>query len=120
MITPAVTFAQTINCNSTPTPAGCLPNPLKVSSVNDILYLAVDIAMYVGVVLAVIFLIYAGFKYISARGNPEKLIEAHHFLLAVIIGISILIGATAIVATIKTTLTSAGVVNNSVFNGPTS
>ena len=98
--------------------SGCLPNPLKVSSVSDLLYLAVDIATYIGVVLAVIFLIYAGFKYIAAQGNSVKITEAHHFLLAVVIGIAILIGASAIVNVIENTLTSAGVVNSSTFSAP--
>jgi hypothetical protein len=123
-------FAQTSNPNSTSnsgcgssgagaaTPSGYLPNPLCVSSVSDILYLAVDIATYLGVILAVIFIIYAGFKYIAARGNPTKSTEAHHFLLAVIIGIAILLAATAIINVIKTTLTSAGVVNTNTFNTP--
>ncbi len=102
-------FAQT---------SGCLPNPLGVSSVSDILYLAVDIATYIGVVLAVVFLIYAGFKYVAARGNSEKITQAHHFLLAVVIGIAILIGASAIVNVIKNTLTSAGVVNSGTFDAP--
>ena len=104
--------------SSSPTPSGTLPNPLCVSSVSDILYLAVDIATYVGVVLAVVFLIYAGFKYIAAQGNSEKIKEAHHFLLSVVIGIAILIGASAIVTVIKNTLTSAGLVNSSTFNTP--
>ena len=112
-------FAQSTGCTSQTAQSGYLPNPLCVSSISSILYLAVDIATYIGVVLAVIFLIYAGFKYIAARGNPAKITEAHHFLLAVIIGIAILIGARAIVSVIENTLTSAGVVNSSVFNTPT-
>jgi len=110
-------FVSTVYAQTT---SGCLPNPLGVSSVNDLLYLAVDIATYVGVVLAVIFLIYAGFKYIAARGNSDKITEAHHFLLAVVIGIAILIGATAIVNVVKNTLTSAGLVKSTTFNSPTS
>jgi type IV secretory pathway VirB2 component (pilin) len=113
-----VLAATATDCNSQAAPAGQLPNPLQVCSINDILYLAVDIATYVGVVLAVIFLIYAGFKYVAARGNPEKIKEAHHFLLGVVIGIAILIGASAIVNVIKTTLTSAGVVSSNAFNAP--
>lgn len=121
VLLPSFAFAQTSGCGSTgTTPAsGYLPNPLCVSSVSDLLYLAVDIATYIGVVLAVVFLIYAGFKYIAAQGNSEKIKDAHHFLLAVVIGIAILIGASAIVNVIENTLTSAGVVSSNAFNAPT-
>lgn len=115
VLVPSFAFAQ-----STQTATGCLPNPLNVSSISDLLYLAVDIATYVGVVLAVIFLIYAGFKYIAAQGNQAKITEAHHFLLAVVIGIAILIGASAIVNVVENTLTSAGLVNSSTFSAPNS
>ena len=123
VLIPSLAFAATSGCGSgsagSSATSGYLPNPLCVSSVSDILYLAVDIATYIGVVLAVIFVIYAGFKYIAARGNPTKITEAHHFLLAVVIGIAILIAASAIVNVIKNTLTSAGVVSTNAFNTPT-
>ena len=119
ILVPTLAFADSSGCGGSTAASGYLPNPLCVSSVNDILYLAVDIATYIGVILAVLFLIYAGFKYIAAQGNSVKITEAHHFLLAVVIGIAILIGASAIVNVIKNTLTSAGVVNSSTFNAPT-
>jgi hypothetical protein len=95
-----------------------LCNPLNVSSIQDVLYLIVNIATYIGVILAVLALIWVGFRFIAAQGNPEKLKEARGFFYAVIIGIAILIGANAIVTIMKNTLTSAGVVKSGVFGNP--
>jgi hypothetical protein len=109
---PALT---TSNPSNSTCPANQLCNPLKVSSVQDVLYLIVNIATYVGVILGVLALIWVGFKFIAAQGNSEKLKEARKFFYAVIIGIAILIGASAIVTIIKNTLTTAGVVQSGVF-----
>ena len=109
---PALT---TSNHSNSTCPANQLCNPLKVNSVQAILFLIVNIAMYIGVILAVLALIWVGFKFIAAQGNSEKLKDARSFFYAVIIGIAILIGASAIVTIIENTLTAAGVVKPGVF-----
>jgi hypothetical protein len=123
LVTNPVTPTGTTNTNPTaPTgttnstcPANQLCNPLKVSSIQAVLYLIVSIATYIGVILAVLALIWVGFKFIAAQGNPEKLSEARKFFYAVVIGIAILIGANAIITIMENTLTSAGVVQSGVF-----
>ena len=92
-----------------------LCNPLNANSIQDVILLLVNIATYIGVILAVLALIYVGFKFIAAQGNPAKLESARKFLLGVVIGIAILLGAQAIVLIIKNTLTSAGVVQSTAF-----
>ena len=100
---------------------GCSPNtlcnPLKVGSVRDLLYLVVFIATDIGVIIAVLAIIWVGFKFIKAQGNPEELKEARKSFYAVVIGIAILIGASAIVNIVSNTLTSAGVVQPGVLGG---
>ena len=100
---------------ATNTTAGKLPNPLTTDSVQGVLYLIADIGTYIGVIVAVLAIIYVGFKFVVAQGNPEKISEAKMFLLYVVIGVAILIGARAIIDIIKNTLTSAGVVQPGVF-----
>jgi hypothetical protein len=107
---PATTGSTNTTC-----PANQLCNPLKVNSIQDALFLIVNIATYIGVILGVLALIWVGFKFIAAQGNSEKLTEARKFFYAVIIGIAILIGASAIITIIKNTLTTAGVVQSGVF-----
>lgn len=40
-----------------------------------------------------LFVVYAGFKYIVARGNPGKIEEAHTNFLYVVIGAMLILGA---------------------------
>jgi nitric oxide reductase large subunit len=93
-----------------------LTNPLKVESVQGVIYLAVDIAMYIGVAFSILALIYVGFQFVMAQGNTDKLKEAKMWLLYIIVGLAILISARVIVEILKNTLSSAGVVDSSVFN----
>ena len=111
-------FAADSTVSTPSTGATTLPNPLRTNSVQGILYLIADIGTYIGVIVAVLALIYVGFKFVAARGNPEKITEAKTFLFYVIIGVAILIGASAIIDIVKNTLTSAGVVQPGVFTSP--
>ena len=108
-VLPSIAFAAA-------NPAGVLPNPLKnVSSISDLLYLIADILTYIGAILAVLALIWVGFKFVAAQGKPDKLKEARNNFFAIIIGVAILVGASAIVTILKNSLTSAGVVSPSAF-----
>jgi hypothetical protein len=98
--------------------AATLPNPLNVSSISDVLYLIANIATYIGVILAVLALIWVGFKFVAAQGNSEKITEAKRYFFYIIIGVAILIGASAIISILKTTLSSAGVVQPCTFSNP--
>jgi hypothetical protein len=115
---PAGGFSNITGGNSGGAAAGSdnlLPNPIKASNIQDLIYLIVNIVTYIGMILAILALIWVGFKFIAAQGNSEKLKDARKEFLYVVIGIAILIGAAAITDIIKTTLTSAGVVDSSFF-----
>ncbi len=92
-----------------------LQNPLKVDSVKDVIFLAVDIAIYLGTAFAVLALIFVGFQFIAAQGNQNKLIDAKRWFFSVIIGFAVLISAKVIVEIVKNTLVDSGVVNKGVF-----
>lgn len=92
-----------------------LQNPLKVKTVEGVIDLVVNIAMYLGLAFGTLMLIYSGFKFITAQGDPGKVTEAKDLFFAVIIGIAVLISARLIVEVIRETLTSAGVVKQGVL-----
>jgi len=50
------------------------------------------------VVIAPLLLLYAGFTYITAAGNPEKVRTANRIILFTIIGFIIIIAAKGIIA----------------------
>lgn len=97
------------------TPTEKLVNPLKTDSVKSLLMLIVDLAMNIGIILAVLMIIYAGFKFVLAQGNPEAIKDARNLLFAVIIGLAVLIAAKTIVSIIQNTLIQAKVVDEKVF-----
>ncbi|MFW6210184.1 MAG: Mbov_0395 family pilin-like conjugal transfer protein [Patescibacteria group bacterium] len=78
-------------------------NPLGVDSIQDFLGAILEIVLVISIPIIVFFLIYAGFQYVAARGNPEKLQTAHRALLFGVIGAVIVLGGFAIV-TIVTSL----------------
>jgi len=84
-----------------------LANPLANGGVNDIPTLIqkiLEIVITIGVPIVALAIIYAGFQFVAARGNPEKLKRAKETLLYVIIGAAILLGAYVIAEAIGATV----------------
>lgn len=99
--TPAPASAQT-DTNST---AGqTIVNPLKVGSLTDLLDLLLKAAVQLGTVILTLALIWTGFKFVAARGAPEKIQSARTALLWTVIGGLILLGAQAIETVIQSTV----------------
>jgi len=100
--------------DSNPAPTGSdsnpsgplLPNPFKGgTSLFDLLKSVIqDILIPIGAVLSVIGFIYAGFKYVMARGDAKKIEEAHRTLLYVAIGSAVLLGAWTLSQVIQNTI----------------
>jgi hypothetical protein len=83
-----------------------LDNPFSVG--NDLFELADalvnKVVLPIGGVLCVLGFIYAGFLYVTARGNPSKISTAHNALLYSAIGTAILLGAWVIASVIRNTI----------------
>ncbi len=85
-----------------------LEDPLN-DSINSIpaFFLAIlDILLVFAIPFVVFFIIYAGFLYVTARGNPGNIEQAHKALLYAIIGGLLIFGARAILAIITNTVNS--------------
>jgi hypothetical protein len=57
-------------------------------------------------VVAVCFIIYSGFLFVTARGKPEQITKAKTNFFWTIIGVAILLGARVIVSIITGTIES--------------
>lgn len=80
-------------------------NPFKQDSIKGLIEVIVkDIFIPIGGVIAVVMIIYAGFLYVTARGNTAKIGEAHKALLYAVIGAAILLGAWVISEAISATI----------------
>ncbi len=92
-----------------------LSNPLKANSVTELLFSVVDMAMFIGMIVAVLMFIWIGFKFVMAQGNDKALSEAKSWFLYAVIGTAVLISAKLIVSVVQNTLTSSGLVNESLL-----
>lgn len=81
-----------------------LPNPIAVGSMQDVLVAIINIVMVFAIPIIVFFIIYAGFLYVTARGNPETIGKAHRALLYAIIGGVLILGAEALSLVIQGTV----------------
>jgi len=86
-----------------------LANPLEggeIDSIPKLIEEILKIVISIGVPIIALAIIYAGFKFIAAQGNPEKLKEAKQTLIYVVIGSAILLAAYAIASAIGATVES--------------
>ncbi len=81
-----------------------LMNPLKAKSLNELLVLVLDAIIQIGVVVVTLMIIYCGFLFVTAQGNPEAIGTARTALMWTIIGALILLGAKTIALVITETV----------------
>jgi hypothetical protein len=70
-----------------------LPNPLGVNSICGLIEAILRAAIAIGVPIAVLFIVFAGFKFILAQGNSTDLDKARRNLAYTLLGIGIFLGA---------------------------
>ncbi len=81
----------------------CNPIP-KITSIPGFVNTLLVGALKIGIPILALAIIYAGFLFVVARGNSEKLQKAKDALLYTIIGGAILLGAWAIAEMIEATV----------------
>jgi type IV secretory pathway VirB2 component (pilin) len=114
---PVFIYAELPNPSTPTTPstsglgAGSIKNPFNCGGTggdcNFITLLTVilnKIVMPIASIAAVVYIIYAGFTYVTAQGNDKKIGEAHQRLLWALIGTGILLGAAAISQVVQNTV----------------
>lgn len=87
-----------------------LENFLSVNTIEDLIVSILNILIVIAVPIVVFFIIYAGFLYVTARGNAQQIQQASRSLTYAIIGGVLILGAVALSQII------ANVVGN--FTGP--
>lgn len=94
-----------------------ISNPLsdRFNSVGGIIEGFVKIFSYLVVIMAVLALVWVGFQMILAQGRPERLSELKNWLLYIVIGVAIVIGAPIIINVVINTLEASGTVNPAVI-----
>lgn len=84
-----------------------LTNPLNnIGTIDDLLVAILNILVILMIPIIIFFIILAGFKYVTARGNASQVEEATRALMYAIIGGVLVIGASAISVIIKNVVLS--------------
>jgi len=97
----SVLYADTKDCD--PSKAICNPIP-KVTSVPGLIKTILEGLLKIGIPVVALAIVYCGFLFVFARGNPEKLKKAKDALLYTLIGAAILLGSWAIAQMISATV----------------
>ena len=96
-----VCSAQSSNCGST---GLCNPLNSNFSSIPNFIAGALKVMVQVALPIIALFMVYAGFKFVTARGNSEQINSAKENFLYVIIGAILILGAWVIATLIGGTI----------------
>ena len=83
---------------------GVIQNPLKFDSITGFISGLLTDVSNVGAIVAIFAFIYAGYRFVAARGNPTELQKARDIFINTCIGVAILLGARLIAAIIVGTI----------------
>ena len=90
------------------TPAGSnsvtIQSPLKVSSIADLFATILEVLLIFMVPVIVFFIIYAGYLYVTARGNVDQITQAHRALLYALVGGLLILGGKLLIDVIQGTV----------------
>ena len=81
-----------------------IDNPLKANSITELFLDLIEVVLVFATPIIVFFIIYAGFLYVTARGNPEQISQANRALLYAVIGGVLILGAFVILSVIQGTV----------------
>jgi flagellar biosynthesis protein FlhB len=93
--------------------AGCDPatqlcNPLKAETIIEFIVAVIDVLLIFAVPIIVLFIMYAGFLFVTARGNEAQISKAKSALLWAVVGGVIALAAKLIIEVITGTITALG------------
>ncbi len=75
-----------------------IENPLSYTSFTDLIYKIIDFLFYLALGIAPIMIIVAGFYFITATGDPQKIDTAKKIVLWTLIGLLVVISAKGLIA----------------------
>jgi hypothetical protein len=90
-------------------------NPLKFETVCGLAMGVLGVLLNIGIYVALFFLVYAGAKFVMARGSEEKLRKAKDNFFYVIVGVALFLGVVTVSKVITATINqfSPGTLNTS-------
>ena len=105
LLLPAASFAGSGGSAIT----GRIPNPLgEGTTLYTLLKKIFDAIVKIAVPVSALFIVYAGFLFVTAQGSDDKITKARIALTNALIGIAIILGAWTLSMIIKNTVQSLG------------
>jgi hypothetical protein len=83
-------------------------NPLAANSFCGLIKNLLQAALAIGIPIAVLFIVYAGFKFVLAQGNATKLSKARTNFMWTLVGIGIFVGAWLLASVVANTVNALG------------
>jgi hypothetical protein len=108
----AISSSCATNPNQT---SGMLSNPLKVNSIQCLIEEVLKFVVNLLAIAGVLYLIWTGFMFVKAQGNPSELEKAKKSFVNAIIGMAIILGAWAIANVIANTINKVTENNNAAL-----
>ena len=84
--------------------SGVLTNPLKANNLQDFVGQILDFLITIGSLVIVFMVVFVGFKFVMAQGEPGAIQEARMMLMWTLIGAAVLLGAKAISLGLQSTV----------------
>lgn len=81
-----------------------IENPLQAENITQLFAAIIDVVLVFAIPIIVFFIIYAGFLYVTARGNESTIQKAHMALLYALIGGLLILGARVLIDVVKGTV----------------
>ena len=81
--------------------AVAIPNPLRAQNFTELLNMIINFIFYLALGIAPIMIIVAGFFFITAQGEPEKIMTAKRIILWVSIGLIVVFCAKGLIQLFK-------------------
>lgn len=85
-----------------------LDNPLEAESIIGFIFDIIDVLLIFAVPIIVLFIMYAGFLFVTARGNETQVTKAKSALLWAVVGGVIALGAKLIIEVLQGTIEQFG------------
>jgi len=82
------------------------PNPIRYTTFMDFVQAILQVVLKIGIPVAAMFIIYSGFLFVKAQGNPEELKKAKRAFTYAVIGTAILLGSWLLAKGIESTINS--------------
>lgn len=92
-------------------PSVQLENPLGTTDLKIFILRILDFVIYLGSIIVIFMLVYVGFLFVKARGNPDGINDAKSALLWTVVGALVLLGSKAIALGIEATVKALSVGN---------